>query len=272
MVELESDISGGSDDYESESDIDQDSDSALQEAFAKGILKPGLNIQVPANDLPPPPINNVTALKLKLAKISNDFPWEERLDITTKPAVLAPELELQIREEEERAVKKKDKTALNEFRRETLFHQQAQAAVLEGIPKLNAAGIPTKRPGDSFAEMIKSDSQMERIRKSLIKKKLGMERAEFVKKMRTQKKIAKKVQTEAILKKHREKREFLNKVKQFKKGKLKDLDFLTEGSGQKKGRKGGKGRFKGPKLNKGKKGDKGSSKSGNKKQGKKKKN
>lgn len=34
---------------------------------------------------------------------------------------------------------------LNDFKRETMFYRQAQAAVIEAIPKLQAMGISIKR-------------------------------------------------------------------------------------------------------------------------------
>lgn len=53
--------------------------------------------------------------------------------------------------------------SLNEFKRETNFHRQAQAAVLEGLARLRAIGVVTKRPEDYFAEMAKSDSHMQKV-------------------------------------------------------------------------------------------------------------
>lgn len=42
-------------------------------------------------------------------------------------------------------------------------YRQAQAAVLQAIPKLSKLGIQTKRPMDYFAEMAKSDNQMQKV-------------------------------------------------------------------------------------------------------------
>lgn len=39
----------------------------------------------------------------------------------------------------------KDDPVINDFHREMLFHQQAQAAVIDGISKLKKLGIYTKR-------------------------------------------------------------------------------------------------------------------------------
>lgn len=42
-------------------------------------------------------------------------------------------------------------------------YRLAQSAVLEGIPKLHKEGIPTKRPDDYFAQMVKSDVHMKKV-------------------------------------------------------------------------------------------------------------
>ena len=43
-------------------------------------------------------------------------------------------------------------------------YRQAQASVLEALPRLKKLNIFTKRPGDYFAEMAKSDQQMTKVR------------------------------------------------------------------------------------------------------------
>lgn len=43
-------------------------------------------------------------------------------------------------------------------------YRQAQATVLEALPRLKKLNIFTKRPEDYFAEMAKSDQQMQKVR------------------------------------------------------------------------------------------------------------
>lgn len=43
-------------------------------------------------------------------------------------------------------------------------YRQAQAAVLAVLPRLHQLQVPTKRPTDYFAEMAKSDQQMQKVR------------------------------------------------------------------------------------------------------------
>lgn len=54
--------------------------------------------------------------------------------------------------------------ALNEFKRETLFHRQAQMAAIEATARLRSLKIPTIRPDNYFAEMMKSDEHMQKVR------------------------------------------------------------------------------------------------------------
>lgn len=42
-------------------------------------------------------------------------------------------------------------------------YRQAQAAVLAVLPRLHQLQVPTKRPNDYFAEMAKSDQQMQKV-------------------------------------------------------------------------------------------------------------
>lgn len=42
----------------------------------------------------------------------------------------------------------------------------AENAVKQAIPKLHKLGVPTKRPEDYFAQMIKSDDHMRKVGRS----------------------------------------------------------------------------------------------------------
>jgi rRNA-processing protein EBP2 len=43
-------------------------------------------------------------------------------------------------------------------------YRQAQATVLEAIPRLKKEKIPTKRPDDYYAQMAKSDEHMKKVK------------------------------------------------------------------------------------------------------------
>merc|ERR1711944_261847 len=94
MVEKDRDSSEENEEEQSD-DVAIDSDEELQEAFAAGLLKPGLNTIVEPKESSRPRTNDVTGLKQKLAELHTNLPWIERLDMVNKPAPLAPELAYQ---------------------------------------------------------------------------------------------------------------------------------------------------------------------------------
>ena len=66
-------------------------DLQLQEAFAAGLIKPGLNTMFSARPKKEQ-VNNVPGLEQKLEEFRLRLPWVERLDLVCKPAPIAPEL------------------------------------------------------------------------------------------------------------------------------------------------------------------------------------
>lgn len=220
----------------------------LQEAFAKGLIKPGVNILVdkdkPLKDVA---INNVPGLKAALERLVEKVEWIDRMDVVTDLAPLSAEMAVQIeREEQKRAnyfkgnaripkVAPEIDPVLNDFKREIHFQRQAQAAAKEAFRRLRELNIPTQRPDDYFAEMVKPDEHMQKIRKMLMAKEEGQKKSERVRQIREQKKMAKAVQREAQAKKAADKKKMLDDVKAFRKGKLKNLDFLDDNKGKKSG-------------------------------------
>ncbi|KAG7242332.1 hypothetical protein INR49_024008, partial [Caranx melampygus] len=205
--------------FESEEENSELSDDELQEAFAKGLLKPGMNVLVnKAKKF----VNNVEGMKQCLADLRKDLPWVERLDLTNLPA----EDIISMAEGKIPSTTNGDVNADDDFQREMFFYRQAQATVLEALPLLNKHDIATKRPDDYFAEMAKSDQHMQKIRKKLISKQMILERSEKAKKLREQRKFGKKVQVEVIQKRQKEKKAMMTAVKKYQKGMTDKLDFL----------------------------------------------
>ena len=63
------------------------------------------------------------------------------------------------------AIENESESIHNDFKRELIFYRQAQATVLEVLPRLQSMGVPTKRPEDYFAQMAKSDDHMNKVSK-----------------------------------------------------------------------------------------------------------
>lgn len=130
-----------------------------------------------------------------------------------------------------KSFKPEEDPVLNDFKREMTFHRQAQAAVIEGIRRLHSLKVPTKRPDDYFAEMAKSDEHMQKVRSNLIAKQEGQQKSERLKQIRDQRKMGKLIQRQARVQRDTEKRDMLDNLKKFRKGKLKNLDFLEDNRG-----------------------------------------
>ncbi|GAB6031629.1 putative rRNA-processing protein EBP2 [Chamberlinius hualienensis] len=192
------------------SDSDSDSDKELQRAFAEKEIQPGVFKLVPQRERIV--INNITGLKDKLNQLKLNLPWIERLDFNNDVALLAPELAKKLEAETAQT-----SFVENEFKREIHFYRQAQATVLEGIPKLHDLGVPTKRPIDYFAQMAKSDEHMKKVREQLLNKQTVIERKEKLRKLREMKKYGKQVQQEVIQKRKEEKKTMMESVHKFRK-------------------------------------------------------
>lgn len=224
---------------DSDSDDSLVTDRELQDAFSRGLLKPGLNVVLEG---PKKAVNNVNGLKQCLAEFKRDLEWVERLDVTLDPVpqINGPQSPPQDKDQK-KAVDPED-----DFQREMSFYRQAQAAVLAVLPRLHQLKVPTKRPTDYFAEMAKSDQQMQKIRQKLQVKQVAMEKSEKAKQLRALRKYGKKVQTEVLQKRQREKTHMMNAIKKYQKGFSDKLDFLDGDQkplarGSKEGVKGQKG-------------------------------
>ncbi|XP_006153793.1 probable rRNA-processing protein EBP2 [Tupaia chinensis] len=206
----------------SESDSDSDdslvTDRELQDAFSRGLLKPGLNVVLEG---PKKAANDVNGLKQCLAEFKRDLEWVERLDVTLGPVPEVSGTKPAPENKDQKAVDPED-----DFQREMSFYRQAQAAVLAVLPRLHQLKVPTKRPTDYFAEMAKSDQQMQKIRQKLQTKQAAMERSEKAKQLRALRKYGKKVQTEVLQKRQKEKAHMMTAIKKYQKGFSDKLDFL----------------------------------------------
>lgn len=162
------------------------------------------------------------------------------MDMVNDLAPLAPELVVQLEKHEQKRVnmfkgnakipyvRPDEDPILNDFKREMLFHRQAQAAVLEGIQLLHSAEVVTRRPDDYFAEMAKSDEHMQKVRANLMAKQEGQAKSERIKQIREQRKMGKLLAKQTKVQREMEKKDMLDKLKKFRKGKLKNLDFLED--------------------------------------------
>ncbi|KFD51833.1 hypothetical protein M514_07360 [Trichuris suis] len=120
---------------------EEDSDAELQLAFAKGLLKPGLNVELPAVEAP---INNKSGLEAKLKELKRPLAWIEKMSVISRCS--------------DPPVKDDD------FQLELCFYEQAKRSLLTVWKKMSVLPQLNFRPADYFSEMVKTDEHMLKIR------------------------------------------------------------------------------------------------------------
>lgn len=132
--------------------------SDLEVDYQDGDLDTGSNI-----------INDEEGLTSGLKKIKQDFnkmmksqnsDWIETMDLTAEENV-DPELNVD-----------------DDIKRELIFYNLSLSNAATGISKLKELGEKLNRPGDFFAEMLKGDNQMEKVRKQIVHEKMRIKKLE----------------------------------------------------------------------------------------------
>ena len=123
----------------------------------------------------------------------------------------------------DKAIKDEVPDAQNDLDRELAFYRQSLAAATRGRTLVLEANVPFTRPSDYFAEMVKTDEHMERVRQRLLDESAGIKASENAKRQRELKKYGKKIQTEKLLERQRNKREIEDKVNSLKRKRQSDM-------------------------------------------------
>eukprot|EP00937_MAST-01D_sp_MAST-1D-sp2_P002633 g2633.t1 len=140
---------------------------------------------------------NRAGLLKRLADISDNLGWVETLDQVGAPlAVEDPE---------------------DDLLREVAFFNLAKDAVMSASARLRELGEPYKRPEDYFAEMVKSDKHMGRIKDQLIFEQRKIAAFEMRKQQQHHKKRAKQVEQEKAKQRSDDKKSTLEAVKKWRK-------------------------------------------------------
>ncbi|KAI9486099.1 MAG: eukaryotic rRNA processing protein EBP2-domain-containing protein, partial [Benjaminiella poitrasii] len=129
-------------------------------------------------------------------KLKN-LPWIETMTITSTEPVTVEDPE-------------------NDMQRELAFYQQALEAAKLGRDLVKKADMPFSRPDDYFAEMLKSDEHMAKVRQKLLDETAAVKASEDAKRQRQLKKFGKKVQVEKQLERQKQKAEMLDKINLLK--------------------------------------------------------
>ena len=105
----------------------------------------------------------------------------------------------------------------DDLARETHFYEQALGSANEAIRRLKELGVPVKRPRDYYAEMVKSDEHMKRVRAELIFEQTAQETREERRKAREQKRYGKQVQAEKLKERTLKKKESIKNLDKWRK-------------------------------------------------------
>ncbi|PFH49968.1 hypothetical protein AMATHDRAFT_86116 [Amanita thiersii Skay4041] len=117
----------------------------------------------------------------------------------------------------------------DDLQRELAFYKQALHGANTARALATKHKFPFTRPADYFAEMVKSDSHMERIRQRLLDEQAGIKRSEEKRREREGKKFGKQVQIEKLKEREKSKKEMEERIKGLKR---KHKDMLDNGNGE----------------------------------------
>ncbi|RDA92281.1 hypothetical protein CP533_5485 [Ophiocordyceps camponoti-saundersi (nom. inval.)] len=104
----------------------------------------------------------------------------------------------------------------DDLQRELALYSQSLEAARYGRSKLLSEGVPFSRPTDYFAEMVKEDTHMEKVKAKLVQEASDKKAAAEARKLRDLKKFGKQVQVAKLQERQKAKRDTLEKIKTLK--------------------------------------------------------
>lgn len=202
-------------DSESEIDQDQGNDSESEEEIEEEdmpLSEAELDDDADVVPFQKVTINNRPALKQALKSI--ELPAEAKTNFIEHMTITA-----------DSAVVLKD--IYDDTERELAFYKQALEAASSGRKKFKKLKLPFSRPEDYFAEMVKSDEHMEKLKQKLITEETAKKASQEARRQRELKKFGKKVQHAKLQERQKEKRDTLDKIKNLKRKRAND-DVSTD--------------------------------------------
>ncbi|OBZ69028.1 putative rRNA-processing protein ebp2 [Grifola frondosa] len=119
----------------------------------------------------------------------------------------------------------------DDLNRELAFYKQALHGANTARSLAAKHNLPFTRPADYFAEMVKSDAHMERIRQRLLDESASIKRSEDKRKEREGKKFGKQVQLDKIREREKGKKDMEERLKGLKRKRKDALDNPQEDGG-----------------------------------------
>jgi rRNA-processing protein EBP2 len=194
--ESDSDSSAGENDQEQD-DEDEDDDEDIPISDLEDLDDEEKEDIIPHQRLT---INNTVALTAALKRIAlpiSKFTFSEHQTVTTSEPVSILDVS-------------------DDLTRELAFYSQSLSAVQEARKALKAEGVPFTRPTDYFAEMVKADEHMAKIKAKLIDEAAGKKASADARKQRDLKKFGKQVQVAKLQERAKETKQTMEKIKVLK--------------------------------------------------------
>ncbi|KAF5702926.1 rRNA processing protein EBP2 [Fusarium globosum] len=148
-------------------------------------------------------INNTTALLTALNRIS--IPTDKSVPFATHQSIISTDLTSEAIPD-----------VSDDLQRELAFYSQSLEAARSARKLLRKENVPFSRPKDYFAEMIKEDAHMEKVKAKLVEEASNKKAAQEARKLRDLKKFGKQVQVAKLQERQKAKRETLEKIKNLK--------------------------------------------------------
>lgn len=144
-------------------------------------------------------INNTTALQrsLKAFALPSNLPFSAVQSVTSAEPVQIPDVE-------------------DDLNRELAFYKQSLDAVKEARQLLKKEGVPFARPADYFAEMVKSEEQMGKVKQKMVDEAARKKASVDARRQRDLKKFGKAVQVAKLQERDKAKRDTMEKINTLK--------------------------------------------------------
>ncbi|KAK5119033.1 hypothetical protein LTR62_000244 [Meristemomyces frigidus] len=187
-------VNGDADDDDDDDEEDNDEDIPLSDI--ESLASEDKGDVIPHQRLT---INNTAALQrsLKSFALPTSLPFSATQSVTTAEPVQIADVE-------------------DDLGRELAFYQQSLDAVKEARIQLKKDGVPFSRPADYFAEMVKSEEQMGKVREKLVDSAARKKASSDARRQRDLKKFGKAVQVAKLQERDKAKRETLDKISALK--------------------------------------------------------
>lgn len=203
--DLEDDDEDNDEDDEDEDDIEEDKEEVDQESDEEDVPLSDVELDDDADVVPYTKltINNTAALRESLARI--ELPWSKHM-FTEHQSIISDE-----------STEASIKDIYDDTERELAFYKQGLDAVKQARVTLLKLKVPFSRPMDYFAEMVKSDEHMDKLKNKLLTEAANKKASEEAKKQRSLKKFGKQVQHATLQERAKQKKQTIEKINSLKK-------------------------------------------------------